>query len=438
MNKTLTASTTLNFSEESADSGGGLRLVQDNDRKTQATTRITPKGMTVSCTTSAYVRLYPPVTPTTKVAAVTGSISKVGDAIAKDENALFTFGPDQAVQELDRGVSNIRIEQVGGAYDAAGNPTTVTVKYDPTRNALVATPACFCVCRIVYDEAYTLFLYNFSGSCPDEPPPAVDASGNALEIEPVKPFTEGLISAIDITYNAYTTMTMEPPTCTYQAISVNYLDTDRFKQVPTLKLEIDPEYPPRLVAGGGTNIQAECTIRCYPAGGASSFTSTSGISRKKSDGTGSRECTEVKTFQNSATASTDYPPAGMVQSDVIGTLVTLAGGGSSIKVMGPGETIEDVTYIENGNGRYENPRPRVLGSSEIAICDIFDHPTPAYGAVLLNYSSTFDRFVYTFALEVTGAKQNFASGFFIAQDSLGRASALQVNPPIMKNKSRAG
>lgn len=436
MNKALTASATLNFSEESAN-GGGLRLVQDNDRKTQATTRTTPKGMTVTCTTSQYVRLYPAATPTTKVAAVTGSISKVGDAISKDENALFTFGPDNAVQTLDRGVSNVRIELVGAAYNAAGLPTTVTVKYDPTRNALVATPACFCVCRILYDEPYTLYLYNFAGSCPDEPPPAVDASGNALDIEEFKPFTEGLISAIDIDYNAYTTMTMEPPTCTYQAITVSYMDTGRFKQVPTLKLEIDPEYPPRMIAGGGTNLQAECTIRCYPAGGATSYIATSGAVRKLPD-TGTKTCSEVKTFQDSATASTDYPPAGLVGATVLGDLVTISGVTSSVDVRGPGSIVEDVTYTEGGNGRYENPRARRLGPSEIAVCDMFGHPTPAYGAVLLDYSSTFDRFVFTFALESVGAKQNFAAGYLIAQDSLGRAATIQANPPILKNKSRGG
>lgn len=433
MPKALNASAQITFSEPG--SGAGLRLVEDQDRKAEATSRTTPSGFTVSCTNQKYVRLYPPATPTTKVTPVSGSISRIGEAVEHDVADLVTFHPGSTEYALSRGVENIRVELVGAAYDNDGHPTSVTVTYDPVKNMLVLSQSAFAVCRILYDAKYSLYLYTFAGECPDDPPPRYDEEGNALPFTEEKNFDYGLIAAIDTEYNAYATLQMEPPSCTYTTISANWLDSDKDKVVPTIKLEIDPDYPPRIVAAGGLPV-AECCIRAYPAGAVTQFDATSGEAIWQSYVTGVRQCAEVKTFQNSATAALDYPPAGDVEAEIIGDMVTVSSETAVSYIRGPGEEVTDVTYIEGGNGRYENPRLRTLGPNEIALCDMFNHPVLAHGLAKVKYSATYDRFVYTFAME-PGIAIAFKQAFFTARDSLGRAAAIALNPPSMKDKSRS-
>lgn len=433
MPKALNASTQINFS--AAGDGAGLRLVEDQDRKAEAESRITPSGFTVSCTTQKYVRLYPPATGTTKVTPVSGSISRVGDAVEHDVAELVTFQPGNSEYIMSRGVENVRVELVGAAYGQDGKPTSVNVTYDPVKNALVLSASAFAVCRVLYDAKYSLYLYTFSGECPDDPPPRFDDSGNALPYSEVRYFDYGLIAAIDTEFNAYATLQMEPPTCAYTTISTSWLDSDKDKVVPTIKLEIDPDFPPRIVAAGGLPV-AECCIRAYPAGAVTQFDVTAGDAIYQSSVQGVRQCAEVKTFQNSATAALDYPPAGDVEAEIIGDMVTLSTDNAVSYVRGPGEEIVDVTYIEGGNGRYENPRVRTLGPNEMALCDMFNHPVPAHGLAKVKYSATYDRFVYSFAME-SGLGISFKQAFFTARDSLGRAAALALNPPSMKDKSRS-
>lgn len=436
MSKALTASTTIEFSRGSS---GGLRLVEDRDRKAEPTSRQNRDGVIVSCTDKTFVRLYPPATATTRVIPATGSILSLGDLIENDVASVVTFSPDSTTSDLARGAGNVRIEMVGTAFYPDGTVVTPTISYDAVGNSVNIFPACYCVVKILYDAAYSLYEYTFSGSCPDNPPPAFDSMGNALPDADKTPkyFTEGLISAIDPLYEAYTTLSLEAPTCTWASVAVSFLDSDKGKVVPTLVMEIDADYPPRIVAGNTP--EAEAGVRIYPAGAATTTYTTAGVALLMSHyGPRTQQVMEVVSFQNSANASLKYPPSGSIASEVIGSLKALGGGGSGLTVRGPGSRVIDVTYLPEGNGRYTNPRPRVLGPNEIAITDMFDHPVPVSGLVRISYASMYD--LYWYQYDRTTDEEGgiaFVTGYLVALDATERATHLQLQPPSTKDKSKS-
>lgn len=437
MSKALTASTTIGFSTDSS----GLRLVEDKDRDAEPESRTNRDGLIVSCNNKTFVRLYPPATPTTRVIPATGRLVGLGNLIENDVEAVITFSPDSSVSQLPRGVSNVRIEMVGTAFHKDGTIVRPSVAYDAVREAITIRPACYCVVKVTHDAAYSLYEYTFSGSCPDNPPPAFDSAGNALPVEAANPkyFADGLISAIDPAYEAYATLTLEAPECSWSSVSVSWLDSDKDRVVPTLALEIDPDYPPRIVSLPGSSIpEAEAGVRAYPAGAAVTTYTTAGSMTKHPSGPRVQAVMEVVQFQNSAAASLKYQPAGTIAHTIIGTLRALGGSSVGLTVVGPGSRVIDVTYLPNGNGRYTNPRPRTLGPNEVAVVDMFGHPVPVSGLVSVSYSTTYDWFIYVFERaedEVGGVI--FNTGFAVALDATDRATHLQLSPPSTKDKSKS-
>ena len=437
MSKILNATTTITFG--GSDSGGGLRLVTDSDRKTEADSRTTPAGTIVSCENSVYVRLYPAATATTRVVAATGALAPQGNLTEHDVTEVVTFSPDSGKGEMPRGATNIRIELVGTSFAADGTLVNSSVTYDAVANAVVVTPSCYSIVKVKYDIDYTLYLYTFAGRCPDAAPPAFDSSGmllSALGSTVIKYFEDGLISAIDPVFDAYTTLHLDPPECKWSSIATSFLDSDKEKVVPSLKLEIDPDYPVRMVKSTAGNILAECCVRIYPSGAVTRVEATAGLA-VYNDVMGTRTIAEIKQFTNTAVGALEYPPANSVSATVIGSLESLGNGGLSY-VYGPGETVVDVTYIEGTSGAYKNPRSRRLGPNEVAICDLFRHPVPVHGIVRFDYTSRYDRYLFTFEQESRAdGSIGFIPAFFVAEDAIGRASSLKLDPPSMQDQTKS-
>lgn len=433
MSKLLTAGAQISF----GGSESGMRLEEDSDRSTSPETRDLGNGNSVSCQIVKYLRLYPPASSTTVVVAGTGSVSYMGNATSLDDVEIVTFSPDSPSKAFSRGVKNVRIEQVGAAFLKDGKSTAVKVVYDPVENKLRVNPPSYCAVKVMFDSEYSLYTYRFAGACPDIPDTQVDSLGNPLDplsVKITKYFQDGLVSALDPVSEAFASIHLDSPKCEYSSVSMSFNDSDRDKVVPTLKMEIDSDYPARIVAGG-SDLTAECSVRVYPAGiGATAF-ATSGVLTKNSVG-GNRQIAEVKTFSNSAVASLNYPPAGSVALEIVGTLQTISGGSAS-SVRGPGETVTDVTYIPNGGGRYTNPRTRRLGPNEIAVTDMFGHPIPCHGSVVAKYTSMYDVYIFTFDKSVENGATEFEPAFAVVTDSQGRATSVRLEPPSTKDKTKS-
>lgn len=424
----LVGHSTIGFSLSSDE--GQLRLLRDDDRKVEPTSRYTPKNYTVSCTDSVYVRLYPPVTSTTTVTAATGSLQVVGQAVEHDVFDVVMLTPDAPTHDLPVGVTNVRIEQVGVALSESGEPIRATVSYDPVRNQVKADTPCYKALKVWYDEAFTLFLYKFSGSCPDAPPPQTELdAAQALYAESPKYFADGVIMAVDMATKAHAVLQLDPPECSWTSVAVQFGDTNKDAALQTLMMEIDPRYPPRLVGReGATRPYAECCIRVYPAGAVGSISVTAGIAHKANANAAMvQQVSEVLEFQNSSSASLKYPPAGSVSVTSLGRFKTL--NGSSYSMAPPGTSVVDVTYTEDG--RYSNQRARKLGSNEVAVIDLFSHPLPSHGLARAEYASTYDLFYYEFAYDGRSGDEAFIPAFAMAEDSQGRAAQLRLTGPSL-------
>lgn len=426
--KVLVGHSTIGFSLSSDE--GQLRLLRDDDRKVEPTSRYTAKGYTVSCTDSVYVRLYPPAKPTTTVTAATGTLRVVGQAVEHDVVDVVMLTPDSPTHDLPDGVSNVRIEQIGLAISESGTPVRVNVAYDPVRNQVKADSPCYRALKVWYDQAFTLYLYKFSGSCPDSPPSQTELdAAQALYAESPKYFADGVIMAVDMDTKAHAVLQLDPPECSWTSVAVQFGDTNKDAALQTLMMEIDPRYPPRLVGReGATRPYAECCIRVYPAGAVGSISVTAGIAHKvNADAAMTQQVSEILEFSNSSSAALRYPPASTVSVSSLGRFKTL--NGEAYSMAPPGTKVVDVTYTDDG--RYTNQRARTLGSNEVAVIDLFSHPLPSHGLAKAEYASTYDLFYYEFAYSGLPGDEAFLPAFALAEDVQGRGAQLRLNGPSL-------
>ena len=437
----VSASLEISLNDKTTESGGaGLRLVEDTTRKAEPTVRTLSLGRTVSCENRKYIRLYP-LLPDTLVYCASGSISIAGTGADKDTVDIVTFTPTSATVSIPLGAYNIRMEPRGVSIDATGKVVATKLEYNAIEGDITIDPPAYAVAKVTYDIDYQLFLYTYAGRCPDNPPITTDASGMPLDpvTHPVpRYFDDCLIAALNIPRNSFTNLMLEAPSCNWSGVGSSYNDSDKDKVIPTLKLEIDPDYPIRTVAsGGGARLTAECCIRVYPAGAGVSISATAGSVFRHSSAGGKRSISEVKDFTNSATAALDYPPSGSIGITMVGSLEGLSSTDVS-EVLGPGDTVVDVTWLPNDPKAYTSPRPRRLGPNEIAAVDLFRHPVPCRGLVAVHYASLYDLYVYTFDTQAgTDGGVNFIPAYVIAVDSSHRASYLKLDPPSTKDKTKS-
>lgn len=442
MARALNANTQVTFGD-AAGGSAAIRLVKDTQRKRPATTRV-EGGYSVSCENSTYVRLYKSESiGDVRVLAITGAITSAGSGVDVDSEELITFTPDNPVASLPAWATGISVSLVGRAIDAAGAAAgNISFSIDAARRTVTTSVPCYCVARATFNAPYSLYIYTFAGACPIKPPPTIDELGNA--IDPLKQnttafFSEGMVYAIDGTGKHFTTLQMSPPECKWSQIAIDFKDTATEQKLPKLVLEIDPEYPARLVSyeyGGESRVDCSVTVRVYPKGSIGSVAVSSGSWRRGSTYLDSTDVSEAILFNNEAIATLKYVPAGDVEVRIL-KVVNMDGSeedGRFVNIRKPGDRIVDVTYNADGT-TYSNPRPRVLNATEICVADLFNHPRKIVAFATAEYSVDFDRIDFDFDWD--SGLQEFKAATLLVISGGQVAGSIQLSPVSMQSRTRS-
>jgi hypothetical protein len=433
MSQALNASTTVTFQDPNAD-GREIRLEQDTTRPVEPKTYHT-NPYRVTAQDKTFVRLYhgPNVNPV--VTAITGNITEVGTDIQRGVVETVTITPDNLTASVPPWATNVTIRVLGRSFSPTGVSTSPAAIYDSARKMVIASNPVYAAIEVKFDAPYRLFQYTFTGACPIDRPRDFDETGNAIH-GTTKHFTDGVVFAIDFTKSAHATLTMQGPDCSWGGGGVS--GTEAEKSLPRLAMDIHPDYPPRMVATSeGGRAWCECTVRVFPAGvGASVYTTTGTASSSTS-----RENLEVKDvllFDNRATQSLSYTPSGSVDLRTL-SLYPIRdryrrySEGRSIAPVGPGESVTDVDYNDDGVS-YSNPRPRTLGPDEVALIDVFRIPSPSLAVVEAEYMTSYDCFTFTFDWDGTEGK--WKEAILLAKTEDGRVARLEISPPTTKARNR--
>lgn len=433
MSRALNASTTVTFQDPTQE-GKDIRLEQDTSRPVEPKTYHTAPYR-VTATDKTYVRLYhgPNVSP--RVSAITGNLTEVGTDVQRGVVETVTITPDNPTASIPSWATSVTFRVVGRSFSPSGASVTPTLSYDSERKTIISATPAYAAIEVTFDAPYRLFLYTFTGSCPLSRPRDFDDRGNAVAERP-KNFTDGVVFAIDFTKRAHATLTMQGPECSWGGGGVS--GTEAEKSLPRLAMDIHPDYPPRMVASGsGERAWCECTVRVFPAGsGASVYTTTGAASTSTSSET--LEVKDVLMFDNRATQSLSYTPSGSVNLRTL-SLYPIRdryrrySEGRSISPVGPGESVTDVDYNDDGVS-YSNPRPRILGPDEVALIDVFRIPSPSLAVVEAEYMTSYDCFTFTFDWD--GMEGKWKEAILLAKTADGRVARLEVSPPTTKSRNR--
>jgi len=234
------------------------------------------------------------------------------------------------------------------------------------------------------------------------------------------------VYAIDGTGKNFTTLQMSPPECKWSQIAIDFKDTATEQKLPKLVLEIDPEYPARLVSyeyGGEPRVDCSVTVRVYPKGSIGSVAVSSGSWRRGSTYLDSTDVSEAILFNNEAIATLKYVPAGDVEVRIL-KVVNMDGSeedGRFVNIRKPGDRIVDVTYNAN--------------ATEICIADLFNHPRKIVAFATAEYSVDFDRIDFDFDWDA--GLQEFKAATLLVISSGQVAGSIQLSPVSMQSRTRS-
>lgn len=389
----------------------------------------------------AYVRLHPGSTGIA-VSSTSGSFTKSQTGLYKRVESYETFSDVFEVVLRYPEPKNVVMELVGRFLTSEGTPATPTFTYDAARRTIRSTVKGYGVIKVRYDAPYDLWKAKFIKK----------ASGGARIINPYSELVmtrDGLgfyagfgtpDNDDDPAITGYLPMTVigrkDKEVHTFSPSPTPDSDGNTYgaysatgTQMPRLRLEQDPNFPPRLTKGAGVNgavLAASCGIRLYP-NVAPSMTVTAGVLRPGTE----YDSVVVKdslSFNGSASSSLQYQPAGSVSVSVSsGSFFDKWGRRFNPDVRVPGESYTAVTWVSSTT--YGNPISRTVNEDEVIICDSFGNSIPCYGVLELGYTTSYR--TYTYVYEYDSTRKQFKTAF-IAALAGGQFASLQVQPPSLR------
>jgi len=362
---------------------------------------------------SKFLRVYPSHRQV-KVEALTGSLRRSGSYADDKRVTVFSF-----VGEVEKSLpnaENVRLTVLSaksedlenGGFGSGG----VNFDYDPLRQKIRASKRCFALVRATYSVAYDLYSYTFEGSCPDD---------SGLE---GTPFLPGFVIAYNVETGDKASWHGSSPVCPREDITSS---KKRDMKLATLRLEVDPRYPPRLVRKAG-GMEASCRVRVNPVC-SPSLRSTSGVF-SFIESPYIMPVSEILVFSGSSSQTLAYEPMNGAIVSQIGDFVALSGAWTSASFK-YGGIVSEVEWINKSS--YKNPTNRVLEPNEVVAVTGMNHPVPVYGFCRVDYSAAFD--VYEFDFQYNSERKEFIPAYLTATSGL-KHGVINLSPPSLRTRGR--
>jgi len=387
----------------------------------------------------AYVRVHPGSAGIT-FSNTSGTFTRSQAGLNKRVESYETFNDSYEVTLRYPNPRNVVVELLGRFVNSDGAVVTPTLTFDAARRTINSSIRGYGVIKVRYDAPYDIYLATFiqAGGGPRLINPYSSLimtrdgygfyAGHGTPDDDDDPNLTGYFPMTVIgskasgeTHTISPTATPDSDTSRYNGLSA----TD--SKLPRLRIEIDPDYPPRLIQGpgDGTRLTARCGIRVFPAVGATVI-STVGSVQPGSEPK-SMYVKDSISFNGSPSASLQYQPAGAVDvTRLSGYFFDRWGRQFTPRIKLPGQTFTAVTWVNSYT--FGGPVSREVGEDEIVICS-GNNSIPCYGVLEVGYTVMFKRHMYDF--EYDQNTKRFRTAFVAARYGEQFASQ-QVQPPAMR------
>lgn len=389
----------------------------------------------------AYVRVHPGRTGIT-FNCTSGSFTCSQTGLTKRVETYESFNNSNTVTLRYPQPRNVVAELIGRFINEDGVPVNPTLSFDAARRTITSSIKGYGTLKVRYDAPYDLFLARFNQA--GGGPRLINPYRSLIMIRDGVGFFGGVGTPDDDddptitgyfpmtvigTKESGETHTMSPsatPDTDGNAIA-GMAATD--SKIPRLRIEIDPDYPPRLDGrdGGAGVVSASCYLRVYPNRGGARVVATAGSVASPGDPR-SVYVRDAVSFSGSASASLQYQPAGGIDVEILSDdFFDIWGQRFTPRLKLPGDTFRAVTWVSPTT--FGSPITRTVGPDEVIACDASGNSRPCYGVAELRYSATFRQHRYTF--EYNADSKRFRTAYVAAIDG-EQVAATQVNPPAMR------
>ena len=352
-----------------------------------------------------YFCVFPSAT-NLKLITTLGSINANSAGLTKAAEDTVSFGASSVLAELRYPAATVVTYTIIGNLLAADGVPPVTVTFDATKNAMVASKPCYGSLRVKYKAPYDLWLAVFDiPKTPLKSPPQphqVGLGGGNPDDDVPNTSTDVIMTIL--AYRAHPTAEQDPEevVASLTLASPSVGDTtdpptappgggggafaDSGAALPKIRFEIDPTYPPRLLppAKGASKPVAGVRVWVVPAAQPQMDLTSGQIVGWATGGGG--PISEMLTFNNSMSQSLRYQPAGSLSFGAIGVFVDKWGHTFTPYLVGPGGKVTVVEWLDEHT--FKNPTTRTVLVDEVVVCDLFGNAIPSYGVVKATYSFT--------------------------------------------------
>lgn len=396
------------------------------------------------------LRLYPDID--CKTFSTSGTLSRLGsDSAHSEETLVFIDSMEVALSKKPTGT--ISIESLGSFYDADGSAVYVTFSYDPLTNSVIASTPGFGVVKVSYTYRFKAYLYTHTGPGCGGTDFTVGSLGGSTSGgftsggftgggftsdgftgSPVlKPYDDGQIVAIDLSTGMYAELFLEGPECSDTSV----IDRTNEARLPSIVLDIHPDYPPRLIAIGDddtADLVAGCKLYVTP--GDSSFTIHAYPGELISDMQDAeplivRSIKDVVTFNNSGSVNLSYQADSNVQVTALSLFYDQYGDQVSPNFAKPGDRVQDVEWLSRTS--YQNPIPRYVNANEIVVTNSTGKVINATGAIEASYTVKSKRFKLIFEQEISdsGTLAGWKESYVVTYDD-NEVGQRRIDPPTYR------
>lgn len=426
---TLSTSVSVGFNEPAPapQGSGGQQYVMEESGRPPITTLPLRK----------YFRVHPSAAGL-RLVTTSGSVSASTSYMSKAADEVVTFSGKDVLGYLRYpGATDVVYNTIGNLIGATGGTANVT--FDYARNALIADRPCFGSVHVGYRAPFDLWLATFDG-VEDSPTRAnaspEDDNPNTSQAMSILAYRASPTADQD-PYEVVASLTLSPPTVAGTTTTPPGIPpgttpanpgstlADTKANLPQMRFEIDPAYPPRLLPAE-SGMAAGVKVRIVPAV-KPDIEMTSGQIVRWDENPGGLAVEQLLTFSGSMSASLQYQPEGTTTLVAVGTFVDQWGRSFSPTLAGPGTRIGVVEWVDSNTVR--NQRSRVVQADEVVVCDMFNNAIPAYGIVRAAYSYSFRTFDFRFDYDEKTSQ--FRSAFVVGLNN-GQVANIQLTPPTMK------
>ena len=370
--------------------------------------------------------------PDVKLVSTSGNLVRlVNSACTLDTNGAGTFNDSKVAQLPHPNLTNVKLTPAGVFLDTNGKPIKVNLTVNTKTGEVVASQRCYGAFSATYTTTYARHSCDFlkdPNAVAPQPTANPPISGSVTEFLP-----QTIVALVTLVGGVRKeSVTLSPPDRSenpddpYNQVGGTGNGNGNSGNTARLKVQLNGKYPVQLDNSSNGRLMARAVFDVFCSGSTSLDIVVTSGSTKLKDGPVPMDIKgEGLSFNNSNSASLQYPPSGSVTIVPGGNFYSVNEGGSfSPGFKAKGDEVQMIEYV--GVKNYKLAGRRKLADDEVVVVNLMGHAAASTGTARATYTTTVMTYVVRWDLENLPW---FPTINVVVTDSKGASGQLAISPP---------